>query len=176
METPENFYLDVSGYKPKELDKIKEEIKRIEKDNPFYEMDFIYDGTPKPAPRPRVARWGGMYDPGAKDKKAIGNYVAGLMPKDWNPIEGEIQIYIKCYKPTISAFNKTETYLAELGLLRPHKKPDVDNYAKTILDGLNGIVWEDDGQIVDMEIKKYYSQYPRIEVRLLFRERKVSEK
>lgn len=38
----------------------------------------------------------------------------------------------------------------------PTKKPDVDNIAKTILDALNKIVYDDDSQIVDLIVHKVY--------------------
>ena len=43
-------------------------------------------------------------------------------------------------------------------------KPDTDNYIKSTLDGLNGLLWEDDNQIVDLIAHKYYSDNPRVEI------------
>lgn len=36
-------------------------------------------------------------------------------------------------------------------------RPDIDNYVKSCLDGLNGLAWDDDGQIVRVIAEKYYS-------------------
>lgn len=36
-------------------------------------------------------------------------------------------------------------------------RPDIDNEIKSILDGLNGLAWDDDGQIVRIIAEKYYS-------------------
>lgn len=47
------------------------------------------------------------------------------------------------------------------GLLRPTGKPDCDNIGKEV-DSLNGIVWNDDSQIVDMRIVKSYSDKPSL--------------
>jgi len=33
---------------------------------------------------------------------------------------------------------------------------DVDNLAKSLIDGLNGIVWHDDRQVVKLSIEKVY--------------------
>ena len=52
------------------------------------------------------------------------------------------------------------------GNLRPTKKPDLDNVAKIILDSLNKIAYDDDSQIVDLHIRKYYSDNPRVLVSL----------
>ena len=45
------------------------------------------------------------------------------------------------------------------------RKRDIDNYNKIVLDACSGILWEDDSQICDMFIGKYYDkQNPRIEI------------
>lgn len=49
------------------------------------------------------------------------------------------------------------------GLFAPAKKPDVDNIAKC-MDGLNGIVWRDDAQVVDLRIVKRYGSHAMLEV------------
>jgi len=50
------------------------------------------------------------------------------------------------------------------GEMRPCKKPDMDNVVKIIADSLNNIAYRDDTQIVDCQIRKFYSNQPRIEV------------
>lgn len=50
------------------------------------------------------------------------------------------------------------------GLIRPTKKPDMDNVVKAIADSLNNIAYHDDTQIVDCQIRKFYSEQPRVEV------------
>ncbi|MFL8231041.1 RusA family crossover junction endodeoxyribonuclease, partial [Clostridioides difficile] len=52
------------------------------------------------------------------------------------------------------------------GLIRPNKKPDLDNIIKSVADSLNGIAYKDDSQIVEVVSKKYYSDRPRVEVEL----------
>lgn len=42
------------------------------------------------------------------------------------------------------------------------KKGDIDNLAKSVLDALNGIAWEDDSQIVSLNLKKFYAEEPHI--------------
>ena len=49
-------------------------------------------------------------------------------------------------------------------LLRPTKKPDMDNVVKIIADSLNQIAYRDDTQIVDCQCRKFYSDNPRVEV------------
>lgn len=44
------------------------------------------------------------------------------------------------------------------------KKPDCDNIAKAVLDGLNGVAFLDDSQAVQLFITKAYALQPRVEV------------
>jgi Holliday junction resolvase RusA-like endonuclease len=46
------------------------------------------------------------------------------------------------------------------------KKPDCDNLAKSILDALNGIAYDDDSQICSLTVHKFYGDTPRVEVHM----------
>lgn len=50
------------------------------------------------------------------------------------------------------------------GLIRPTKKPDMDNVVKVIADSLNQLAYRDDTQIVDCQCRKFYSDRPRVDV------------
>lgn len=52
------------------------------------------------------------------------------------------------------------------GELLPAKKPDIDNIAKAVLDALNSVAYRDDTQIVELQIRKQYSEKPRLEIRM----------
>jgi Holliday junction resolvase RusA-like endonuclease len=62
----------------------------------------------------------------------------------------------------------TDLLKVAIDLYWPDKrKHDVDNI-KTLLDSLNGIVWEDDGQIVDLHTRKFYDKAdPRVEMTII---------
>lgn len=52
-------------------------------------------------------------------------------------------------------------------------RPDLDNYIKAILDGLNGVAWKDDGQVYSVNAAKWYHEKggsPRTEITILFKE------
>ena len=47
----------------------------------------------------------------------------------------------------------------------PITRPDVDNFLKAVMDGLNGLAWKDDSLITDVHVKKRYAEKePRIDV------------
>lgn len=74
----------------------------------------------------------------------------------------------EAYFHTPSQFNSIDTYLAELGIIRPISKPDFDNIEKKYSDMFNGNIWLDDALVIESSMAKYYSILPRIEIRLRF--------
>ena len=52
------------------------------------------------------------------------------------------------------------------GEIKPIVKPDVDNVAKSILDALNGIIYLDDKQIIELDIEKIYAETSWTEVKI----------
>lgn len=134
------------------------------------EIEFIIEGKPKPKQSFRYTRQGIRYTP--KDVKAYAYEVAWYfykkypkwMPKIFNgtPLKVELHVYMKIPK----SFNKTLKQRALTGELRPLKKPDCDNISKNILDALNGVVYPDDKQIVELTIKKYYADADFVNVRI----------
>ena len=46
------------------------------------------------------------------------------------------------------------------------KKNDLDNLAKTALDAMNQVIFEDDGQIVELSCIKAYEPVPVTRVRI----------
>jgi len=73
-----------------------------------------------------------------------------------------------CYFPTPSGYNKTDIFLAEIGVIRPLIKPDFDNIEKAYSDEFTGNVWIDDIIVVDATLRKFYSILPRVEINLKY--------
>lgn len=46
------------------------------------------------------------------------------------------------------------------------QKPDCDNIAKIVLDALNGLAYDDDSQVTDLEVHKFYGDIGDVFVRL----------
>jgi Holliday junction resolvase RusA-like endonuclease len=55
------------------------------------------------------------------------------------------------------SWSKTKRQAALDGDVYP-SRPDVDNIAKTVLDGMNGVVYEDDAQVTHLKVNKKYAQ------------------
>ena len=78
-----------------------------------------------------------------------------------DPLAGPVSVCVSAYFKIPQGWNKQKTADAEHDVILPTKKPDIDNVAKTI-DGLNGLCWKDDSQIVQISACKYYSSEPRL--------------
>lgn len=51
---------------------------------------------------------------------------------------------------------------------KTRRKADLDNFNKLLLDSMNGIVYEDDSQIAQLYLERYYDkEKPRIEIDVL---------
>lgn len=48
----------------------------------------------------------------------------------------------------------------------PTVKPDVDKLLRAMLDGLKGVIFHDDAQVVSALCRKHYGSVPRVELRL----------
>ena len=76
------------------------------------------------------------------------------------PLDVRIMAYYGIPKSTSKKKHKLMLFKA----LRPTKKPDIDNIAKAVLDSINRIAYKDDSQIVDLQVRKFYSENPRVVV------------
>lgn len=129
---------------------------------------FVYiPGEPVGKARPRVTRTGHAYTP---DKTvSYENLVKMLFRQaypDWIPTTAEVRVEIEAYYKVPKSASKKKKQLMVDGVIRPTKKPDIDNIAKIVNDALNGIAWVDDTQIVIEDIKKLYSDKPGVDIHI----------
>lgn len=76
----------------------------------------------------------------------------------------EMRIYAFYGIPKSTSKKRKEQMLG--GVIRPSKKPDMDNVIKAIADSLNNVAYRDDTQIVDAWIRKLYSESPRVVIEI----------
>ena len=130
-------------------------------------MKLVFDIEPVEQARPRATRMGRgirLYDP---KKVSVYKKQLAMMCKfqyKQEPLTGPLKVELKFFRHVQSSLSKKERELRLSGSHRPVVKPDTDNYIKSTLDGLNGLLWEDDNQIVDLVAHKYYSDKPRVEI------------
>ena len=119
--------------------------------------------------RPRFARRGrGVVAYEKKEMKVWRAECSRLIKKAFgseelmeNPLKIDATFYIQPPK-YISSKKKLKEKL-EAEEIFCSKKPDIDNYLKALLDSMTGIVFKDDGQVVECRARKLYSLKPRIE-------------
>ena len=81
-------------------------------------------------------------------------------------MEGAVRAEITAYYGIPKSAGKRSRADMLSRYIRPAKKPDLDNVAKIVLDSLNGLAYKDDAAVVELVVEKYYSETPRVEVRL----------
>ena len=131
---------------------------------------FTIPLEPKPQSRPRfngITKRAYEVPAVTEYKKQVGYFAKAHFKRE--PLENIIGIEMSFYRSAPKALlnvKKTRLQIEEESL-RVNTKPDLDNYAKAILDALNGIVFKDDNQVAYLKLEKRYSLNPRIELKIL---------
>jgi Holliday junction resolvase RusA-like endonuclease len=125
--------------------------------------DYHGQGRPRTVTN-KFTRKTTTYNPNAKEKKDLQKLIRFLTRE--KPLTGAISVNLTIYRKMQKSLSKKEREAKAKGIIRPTVKPDIDNKIKLILDAMNGIVWEDDNQIVELNAKEYYSDDPRIEAKI----------
>lgn len=116
--------------------------------------------------RPRVTTISGrprLYDaPKSASYKGLVALFANHAMRGKLPFEGAVRMEIRVLKSIPKSWPKKKKALALAGEVKPTSRPDVDNYTKAILDGINGIVFEDDCQVTHLTVSKHYAEQPSV--------------
>lgn len=130
-------------------------------------MNYTFEipGVPVAKGRPRMTRSGHAYTPQkTRDYEA---WVRLCWLRTGQPMSLQpLQIRLEFYLPIPKSYSKKQREAALAGVLLPTKKPDIDNLVKVVLDGLNGLAYKDDKQIVALEAAKGYEITPLTRVTL----------
>ena len=147
---------------------VPKEIERIRKIK-WKTIKYVIYLIPKASPRPRKSMNGHFYVNGAADnKRFFKNFYKETL--DTPIIDTPCKFYCDSYLPIPNDMSLVNQFLAELGLIRPLKKPDFDNLAKTYSDMTQGILLFDDALIIEGISRKWYSCKPRIEITFKYME------
>lgn len=144
-------------------------MERLEEDDTMKQIKFSIPGQPFGKQRPRVVNRGTFskaYTP--KETVSYENLVKlmysqaakGKMFPDGAMLDVRIIAYYDIPKSTSK--KKRKEMLEHK--IRPAKKPDWDNIGKIVCDSLNLVAYHDDSAVVDAQVRKFYSENPRVDV------------
>lgn len=132
-------------------------------------VKLVFDIEPQSQLRPRAAyntRSGHIvvYDP--KPTHEYKQRLRQLAQSQYTDeaLTDALKVDVSFFRPVQKSLSAIERARRISGEHRPVIKADIDNYIKAAFDSLNGVVWKDDKQIVDLIAHKYYSDNPRIEI------------
>ncbi len=120
-------------------------------------VSFTVKGTPAAKARPRFTSMNGKVRAYTPKKSATYENLVKLEAQKHitKPIDGPVGLYIHFYLPRPKRLVwKTK----QMPSIYTDKRPDIDNLAKSVIDGLNDIAFRDDGQIAMLHIQKRYCE------------------
>lgn len=113
---------------------------------------------PKGAPRPRVTRFGAY---NVKDYTDYKNVIAiAAKTKIKTPLNTAVSINIEFFFEAPKSWSKKKREDTKWNT----GKPDIDNLIKGVLDGLNGVAYTDDRQVVQIAARKQYTGVNGIQI------------
>lgn len=77
-----------------------------------------------------------------------------------------ICVDLKVFRAIPKSLSQSKRLLAAEGVILPTTKPDIDNYVKQVFDAFNGLIWEDDAQIVTVHARKFYGEIPHLDIEI----------
>lgn len=116
---------------------------------------FFVPGKVQGKARPRFSsRSGTVYTP--SKTKSYERQIAEAYKAHYGPcFDGPVMVVIEAVFPIPKSWTRAKKAEVMAGKLAPGK-PDIDNILKVVLDGLNGIAYEDDKQVTIVQCKKSY--------------------
>lgn len=127
-------------------------------------VEFTIYTDPVAKARARAGAGGRFYTPKkTSDYEAVIAMHAKQAMKSLQPIDSACCLSLVFHMPIPKSWSQKKRAQAIGGEITHTSKPDLDNLIKAVKDGLNGIVWADDAQVVRVVAEKKYSENPRVE-------------
>ncbi len=134
-------------------------------------IDFTVPGQPQGKGRPRVGKIGQharLFTPGKTVAyEGLIALAARQAMRGAEPLTGPCQVTLDIVCQVPASWSQRKQAAAIAGSLLPITKPDVDNVEKAIFDGLNGVAWRDDCQVVRVIKGKRYGATPGVHVSIV---------
>jgi Holliday junction resolvase RusA-like endonuclease len=119
-------------------------------------MRIFIPGDPVAQPRPTISTRGGFARAYVDAKHPIHAYKQAVRLAYVNAggevIEGPVEVKITCWFSRPKSHSKKRSVAPEPKIT----KPDLDNVGKAILDALNEIAYNDDGQVYRLTVEKWH--------------------
>jgi Holliday junction resolvase RusA-like endonuclease len=80
------------------------------------------------------------------------------------PLTGALFARVTCVLPIPASWPKRKRDAALAGSMYHTSRPDLDNLKKAVFDAMNGVVFNDDSQVVSDAGEKRYGDEPRVDV------------
>ena len=131
---------------------------------------FTIDGTAVPKQRPRMSGRVAYTPKKTRDyeervRKAFRSSYSGETPVFHKDIP--VEVCIEVVQGIPKSWSNSKTLKAERGEIAPtSRNGDLDNIAKSILDALNTLAYEDDAQVTLLMISKRYGNVSYVIVRI----------
>jgi Holliday junction resolvase RusA-like endonuclease len=122
-------------------------------------------GPPHGKGRPRFAPGGRVYTD--QKTQAYEQALAWQAKKEMagkTPFEGPISVSVGAFIAIPESWSEKKKQAAIRGEIKAVCVPDADNLIKSALDGLNGIVFKDDRQVIEVMAIKKFSVQPSLVV------------
>ncbi|CAR54915.1 RusA family crossover junction endodeoxyribonuclease [Burkholderia cenocepacia] len=129
---------------------------------------FVVPGKPVAKGRPRFVRRGPhvrTYTPEPTERyENLVKMAAREAMRDDEPYVGPVRLIVDIGVPIPASWSEKRQRAAAAGAIGATKKPDADNVVKALKDGMNGVVYGDDGQVVDLWVSKRYATTPGVRI------------
>ncbi|MDD7511035.1 MAG: RusA family crossover junction endodeoxyribonuclease [Peptostreptococcaceae bacterium] len=130
------------------------------------EIKIIIPGEPTAKGRPRVIKKGFAFTPQKTENYEAYVKALWIAKHGYTHITEPIQVELNFYHSIPKSFSKAKKQMAKDEVLRPTKRPDMDNCIKAITDALNEVAYADDSQIVGIVANRYYADMARVEIEI----------
>lgn len=128
---------------------------------------IVIPGTPHGKGRPRFYRGRAVTPKATRAYETRIQHAAALVARGRRYSDTTaLRIIVTAAMPIPASWSARKQAQALAAQIRPTGRPDADNLLKIACDGLNGLIFRDDAQIVVATVTKMYSTTPGLRIQI----------